>query len=130
MIFQHAKIHSDESLKCLCVACYEGEILNYEDHVFAISCCIATLIQDARDRGVAVEPLLREYLGAEPESGLTPAQLFRHRYCRQRRLVARGRPAARGLAGGDAGGNAGALPAEYGRGDFKPARYGRAAVRG
>jgi hypothetical protein len=76
MIFQHAKIHRDESLKCLCVACYEGEILHYEDHVFAISCCIATLIQDARDRGVAVEPLLREYLGAEPEPGLTPAQLF------------------------------------------------------
>ena len=41
-----------------------------------ISCCIATLIQDARDRGVAVEPLLREYPGAEPEPGLTPAQLF------------------------------------------------------
>ena len=76
MIFQHAKIHRDESLKCLCVACYEGEILTYEDHVFAISCCIATLIQDARDRGVVVEPLLREYLGAEPEPGLTPAQLF------------------------------------------------------
>ena len=73
MIFQHAKIHRDESLKCLCVACYEGEILNYENHVFAISCCIATLIQDARDRGVAVEPLLREYLGAEPEPGLSPA---------------------------------------------------------
>ena len=25
---------------------------------------------------MAVEPLLREYLGAEPEPGLTPAQLF------------------------------------------------------
>ncbi len=76
MIFQHAKIHRDYQLKCLCVACYEREILTFEDHTFAISCCIANLIRDARDRGVAVEPLLREYLGMEPEPGLTPAQLF------------------------------------------------------
>ena len=76
MIFQHAKIHRDYQLKCLCVACYEREILDYEDHVFAISCCIANMIQDARDRGVAAEPILREYLGTEPEPGLTPAQLF------------------------------------------------------
>ena len=65
MIFQHAKIHRDYQLKCLCVACYERESLPFDDDA-----------QDARDRGVAVEPLLREYLGMEPEPGLTPAQLF------------------------------------------------------
>ena len=76
MIFQHPKIHRDFQLQCLCTACYDGEILTYEDHQFAIACCVATLIQDARDRGVAVEPLIREFLGTEPEPGLTPAQLY------------------------------------------------------
>ncbi|MEZ4941854.1 MAG: hypothetical protein R3D58_13320 [Saprospiraceae bacterium] len=76
MIFQHSKIHKDYHLKCVCVACYDREILSFEDHVFAISCCIANLIQDARDRGVAVEPIIREYLDLEPEPGLTPAQVF------------------------------------------------------
>jgi hypothetical protein len=76
MIFQHSKIHHNYQLKCLCVACYESEILSYSDHVFAIACCIASMIQDARDRGVAVEPIIREYLGTDPEAGLTAAQLF------------------------------------------------------
>lgn len=76
MIFQHQKLHKDYHLKCVCVACYEGEILNYEDHVFAISCCVSNMIQDARDRGITVEPLIQNYLGVEPENGLTPAQIF------------------------------------------------------
>lgn len=76
MIFQHSKIHGDYHLKCVCVACYDKEILNYEDHLFAISCCIATMIQDARDRGVNVESVIQQYLGTEPDPGLSPAQLF------------------------------------------------------
>lgn len=76
MIFQHSKIHRDYNLKCVCVACYDREILSYDDHLFAISCCISNLIQDARDRGVNVETAINDYLGTAPEPGLSAAQLF------------------------------------------------------